>query len=185
MRSTNEDGENDKDNGCYTYAWLAAEEVGADINVIARSGIGMIYSYDSDYFMSEAYKQTYCAETDKFNYQLNPDWDFSKYIPDIVIINVGTNDVCKPDYQEEDYINALTTLCEELIDKYGNDVEFLFCYGMMTSEYQDEMEIVSNKFDNVTLLKLPHTTTGGGNHPLANEHAWAAKILANTLRKYL
>ena len=186
MRTTREDGEQDKDNGCYTYAWLAAEEVGADINVIARSGIGMVYSWGSEYFMSGAYKQTYCSERDSFGYQYNPDWDFSAYIPDVVIINIGGNDLHFPNgFWEDYYIPALTDMCNDLIDKYGDDVEFLLCHGMMTSAYKEAMEAVAKTIQNAKVLALPITEDEGASHPLASEHAEAAVVLAEALEEYL
>lgn len=185
MRTTAEDGDNDKDNGCYTYAWLAAEEVGADINVIARSGIGMVYSWGSEYFMSDAYKQTYCSESDYFGYRYNPAWDFSNYIPDVVVINIGTNDAWqRSGFQEEAFISSLTDMCNDLTDKYGKEVAFIFCYGMMTAENKDALKTVAQNIENSLVLELPKSKTGHGNHPLAAEHAEAAEVLAEALEEY-
>ena len=69
-----------------TYAVLAAQAFGADYHIIAISGRGAIYNYDDHPDPNMAAHVTMAL----------PDtagtWDASAWTPDIVVINLGTND---------------------------------------------------------------------------------------------
>jgi lysophospholipase L1-like esterase len=72
-----------------SYEALAARSVGAELYTEAWSGIGMVRNSNGDMVnprMPERYPRTLPAK-DTTN-----TWDFSKYIPDAVVINLGTND---------------------------------------------------------------------------------------------
>jgi lysophospholipase L1-like esterase len=70
-----------------TYEYHLAQHWGIDDwNVIARSGIGIVERVDEHAF----HKQYECAS---FEFgACTKQWDFSKRIPDVVSVNLGTND---------------------------------------------------------------------------------------------
>jgi len=71
----------------YTYNWQIAEHFNADIVPIAWSGKGMYQNCcDMGETMPAYYKQTLAGQA-----YIN-DWDFTRYVPDMLIINLGTND---------------------------------------------------------------------------------------------
>ena len=71
----------------YTYNWKIAEHFGADLVPIAWSGKGMYKNCCDDGELMPAYwLQTLGGSTD------STDWDHSRYVPDMMIINLGTND---------------------------------------------------------------------------------------------
>jgi hypothetical protein len=83
------DGE--KDNGVpyyfnnyYTYAALTARYFNAQYSCIARSGIGVMVSWFPE-IMPEIYDRTNPSDG-------NSKWDFAKYTPDIVVVNLFQND---------------------------------------------------------------------------------------------
>ena len=78
------------ENYCLGYSALAARQLEADTLVVARSGIGMLRNYDGPRDGSkDAMPQIYPAT---FYLQPKPEWDFSRYTPDVVCVNLDTND---------------------------------------------------------------------------------------------
>lgn len=79
------------EDGSKTYAALIGKELDADINIVAWSGIGAYSCYTSGdepsqwKLISGVYENTDTMHTSK-------KWDFSKWQPDVVVINIGTND---------------------------------------------------------------------------------------------
>ena len=82
-----DDGPDDimsQENNFLAYGAISSRLLDAEYMCVAKSGIGIMISW-FDLIMSEYY------------YRLNPDdassnWDFSEYIPDVVVINLFQND---------------------------------------------------------------------------------------------
>lgn len=82
-----------------TYAALAAERFGAEYNLICWSGIG-VYSSDcpegaeapaDGWVMPMLYDYTDIGMENILGAE--PElWDFSRFVPDVIVINLGTND---------------------------------------------------------------------------------------------
>ncbi len=70
-----------------TYAFITAENVGADAHFIAYSGKGVHQNYggNTDELMPALYQRTLTGDA-------GSQWDFSSFTPDAVVINLGTND---------------------------------------------------------------------------------------------
>lgn len=171
-----------KQNGCMTYSWLAAEQVGADINIFARNGIGMNWSWDMGIYMKTQFKRTYCAEHNFLNVKTNPTWNFQSYIPDVVIINVGTNDThCGNGFDEDAYIKEIRKLCQTLNEEYGTQTKLLLCSGIITSVNIPALFTVAKEFQNAEVLNLPYV----GRHPIIEEHQEIAQVLAKKLSELL
>lgn len=91
-------------NSWYSYAWLAARKLGAEIHDIAQGGIALMdgtgWFHAPDYIGME-------TAWNKLHY--NPDqgepveWDFSKYTPQVVVVALGQNDSHPEDYMKADY----------------------------------------------------------------------------------
>lgn len=83
------------ENNYLSYAALTARHFNARYSCIAKSGIGLMVSW-APLIMPEMYNR------------INPldslsSWDFSKYIPDVVVINLFQNDcgiLNRPDFKE-------------------------------------------------------------------------------------
>jgi len=72
------------ENGYMTYAAMTARNLSAQTHIISKSGIGFMVSW-GDVIMPDIYDR------------LNPNdpkskWDFSRWTPDVVVVNLGTND---------------------------------------------------------------------------------------------
>ena len=73
------------ENHYLTYGALAARALGAELSTIAWSGKGVVYNFADDVFepLPQVYDRLLAAEPTA--------WDFS-WQPDVVVINLGTND---------------------------------------------------------------------------------------------
>ncbi|RYU92192.1 electron transporter RnfD [Mucilaginibacter terrigena] len=76
-------GDSDYENGYASYANLTARHFDADFSSISKSGIGIVISW-FDYVMPDIYDQAYAHDKAK--------WDFSKFSPELVIVNLFQND---------------------------------------------------------------------------------------------
>lgn len=91
-------------NSYYSYSWFTARKLGAELHDIAQGGIALLDK--TGWFMAPTYRgMEHTYELLHYNKELGPDtvWDFSKYIPQVVIIAIGQNDNHPEDYMKEDY----------------------------------------------------------------------------------
>ncbi|HSQ65580.1 MAG TPA: GDSL-type esterase/lipase family protein [Polyangiaceae bacterium] len=159
------------ENSDLSYGAVAARAVGADVHIVAQSGIGMVKSYNSTTTMPQIYGRTF-GEND------NTPWDFTKYSPDVVVINLGTNDaaggVDATQYQTA-YASFLTTVR----GNYPNALVYCVSQGGYTlaSEVQ---AVVSAKSDpKIKYLALIGNNAGCNSHPdVAGQQQMASGLVA-------
>jgi len=112
------------ENHYYTYAALTARALKAQHVVVARSGIGIYRNYNGPKTgnadcMPRVYDRTlFGVDTLK--------WDFARYTPDVVCVNLGTNDVSTDPYDKTMLENAYRDFYYTLRAKYpGARIVFL------------------------------------------------------------
>lgn len=91
-------------NSWYSYAWMTARALNAQIHDIAQGGIALMdktgWFYEPEAIGME-------TVWDKIHY--NPvlgktmQWDFEQYIPQVVIVAIGQNDSHPQDYMAQEY----------------------------------------------------------------------------------
>lgn len=81
----------DNENHTLSYAALTARALDADYNVVAKSGIGMYRSYGGPREGTPGNRIPDLYDRTLF-YSPEPQWDHSSFEPDIITINLGTND---------------------------------------------------------------------------------------------
>lgn len=117
-------------NFCHSFAYKTANEFNAEAMVIARSGIGVYRNYDNqaDFgLMPEVYEKSWLSSSTM--------WDFSKYTPDVVFINLGTNDANEKNpipFSEEDFETAYRSFLNTIISHYPNS-KYVLLTGCMLS----------------------------------------------------
>jgi lysophospholipase L1-like esterase len=72
------------ENGYISYAAITARHFDADFHNTSRSGIGILVSWDA-LIMPELYYRLDATDAESH-------WDFTKYQPDIIVINLFQND---------------------------------------------------------------------------------------------
>ncbi len=98
-------------NAYYSYGWILARKLNAEIHITSESGIALISN--TGYFNqtaedgSNAQGMEDCFDYIEFNRYLHngekKPWDFSRWTPDIVILALGQNDANPGDIMENDF----------------------------------------------------------------------------------
>jgi len=94
-------------NSWYSYAWMTARKLNAEIHDIAQGGIALL---DKTGWFCEPEAIGMETVWDKIHY--NPalgapmQWDFKGYVPQVVVAAIGQNDSHPDDYMKEDYDGA-------------------------------------------------------------------------------
>ena len=132
------------ENHYYTYAAITARNLKAQHLVVARSGIGIYRNYagpktGSKDNMPSMYNQTLFGVK-------NERWDFSRYTPDVVCVNLGTNDVSTDPYDRDFLENGYQNFYKRLRTYYPN-AKIVFLSGSMLTGQR--LEHVQYALDNV------------------------------------
>jgi len=105
------------ENHYLTYGALAARELSAELSTVAWSGKGVVCNYGDDATSCTDPMPTYID-------RILPDrqdsaWDYARYQPQAVVINLGTNDFStNDDPTEEQFVPAYVTLLERVRAAY-------------------------------------------------------------------
>ena len=91
-------------NSWYSYAWMTARKLGAEIHDVAQGGIALLDG--TGWFCAPDYVGMETA-WNKVHYNpafgLATEWNFAGYTPQVVVIAIGQNDNHPKDYMKEDY----------------------------------------------------------------------------------
>lgn len=94
---------------CYT--WQTAQKLGFGFNVVARGGIGLLVKGTDALNMSDRYFRAIPYSETIGKNETYPMYDTSRYTPDYIVVNLGTNDRSYSSSQvQAAYTNFLTAL---------------------------------------------------------------------------
>ena len=135
------------ENHYYSYASITARNLDAQHWVVARSGIGAYRNYNGPKTGNP--ESNMLAQYEHIGYALKPElrkeatflsekWDFNRYQPDVVCINLGTNDLSTSTYDvkllKQNYHKLLKT-----VRQHNPNAKIVFLTGTML--YNKEMEL--------------------------------------------
>jgi lysophospholipase L1-like esterase len=107
------------ENHYLAYPALTARALGAEVSTIAWSGKGVVCNYGDDASSCTNPLPTYYERI--LPDQATPAWDFSKFQPDAVVVNLGTNDLSTTsDPTAMQFEAAYRALLEKIRSKYPN-----------------------------------------------------------------
>ena len=144
------------ENHYYSYASIAARNLEAQHWVVARSGIGAYRNYDGpktgnpESCMPVQYEYTGYAWKPELRQEtsfLSEKWEFSRYQPDVVCINLGTNDLSTNNYD----LNLLKQGYKKLLKmvrQHNPKAKIVFLTGSML--YNQELQETCQLLDEVT-----------------------------------
>ena len=178
MNSTNE-------NGMLTYAMRVASLLNADAHVFSKSGLGLYTNpYSSKVFLKDIYGKVSPAS--------NTDWDMTSWVPDVVVINIGTNDIWttqsvngNPSYTQDAYVDAYVDMVLAMVEVWGDQVSFFLCTSMMAANLDASVqavyeELVVEHGIAAYYVDLPMASPAS-KHPDNATHAAAAAVLYNAI----
>ncbi|MCQ2584930.1 MAG: GDSL-type esterase/lipase family protein [Treponema sp.] len=186
-----------------TYAYKTASNLNADYSMVSCSGWGIISGYSGDglikdkQIMKMAYDKTgftYTGFGKKSYMGQRLPWDFSTWQPDIVVINLGTNDAsytkgdpAKCKVYEDGYIEFL-----KIIREKNPEAQIVCTLGLMGANLYPNIQKAVNTYSaetgdsKVTSVKLPQTPTYAADwHPTEKGHKKGANVLTNALQKFI
>ena len=123
--------EDETENHWLTYANIVSDSLKAQHTSISRSGIGVYRNYDGPKAGS-AENMPWQYEYTLFN-KHDEKWDFSKYQPQLVCINLGTNDLSTNNYDIQLYEKNYRMFLKTVRSKYP-DAKIVLLTGPMLGE---------------------------------------------------
>ncbi len=186
------------EDGTGAYAYLTAKALGYDFSMISRQGTGIVAGWD--------YLTNPMGAIPKV-YPLLSFYRDSKeeYVParkaDIVVINLGTNDIYKfqseerePSLSESDFIDTIYNVLCNIYD-FNNAPKMIIAIGMMTNpkahaplyRWYDEAiaRFEREKGAKIYFCHLPENYDGGKAHPSLAGHRAAAEVLTEFIKTNL
>ncbi|MDQ0231676.1 SGNH/GDSL hydrolase family protein [Metabacillus malikii] len=174
------------------YAVLTANALQADYRILSQSGWGILTSWDNNpnYNIPDYYEKVCGLLTGEKNELIGAfrENDFDAWQPDIVVVNLGTNDggaFYSPEWKDEetgkvykqrlnndgtfheDDVLAFETAAVQFLNKlrqYNKNAQIIWAYGMlgtpmMPAIYRAVDQYKKNSGDqNVSIIQLPNMT---------------------------
>lgn len=178
----------DTQNHCLSYAYLTARNLNADFNVVARSGIGVYRNYNGPKEGND--KEIMPLEyPNALVYEYDSPWDFNKFTPDIVCINLGTNDLSTNNYDATLFEDAYGKFVDTVRVYYPNAKIVLLTGAMLNDKpLEDEKTALDNVAkDRDNVYRFDMTPQDGSLGYGADYHPSAAQSqkMAEELTAYL
>ncbi len=187
------------------YAYKTAAALGADYSMVSFSGYGIVSGYTAtgekagnqlvpDYY--EKFGFSYGTYKGEYQPQ-NMAWDFTKRQPDLVIINLGTNDmsyVLDKEDRREEYITGYLSFLHT-VRKRNPDARILCVLGIMGESLCSAAEETVERYKKETKDtrisymgfsdQLPEDGYVADWHPTEKTHTKAAKKLTEEIKRIM
>lgn len=187
------------------YAYKTAQALDADYSMVSISGYGIISGYTNgdkkisaqtipQYYEKMGFSYNSFAETEKPE---SIDWDFSEFVPEVVVINLGTNDesYCKSYAdRKEEYRDAYIEFIKKVREK-NPDATIICALGIMGAGLYPTVEEAVNNYQeetgdqNVYSFRLTPQDGSLGYaadwHPTAATHDKAAEELSAKIKEIM
>ncbi|WP_042211256.1 SGNH/GDSL hydrolase family protein [Paenibacillus borealis] len=187
------------------YAFLAAQQLEADYSMVSYSGYGIITGYTENdqklttHLIPDYYERVGKSEG-RFDNTLLPQdvrWDFSKFVPQLIVINLGTNDdsytkedTDKQTEYEQEYVEFL-----KMVRRSNPHAPILCTLGIMGDRLYPYVEQAVNGYtretgdSNISAMKFDVQLEADGYaadfHPSQSTHRKAADKLAAHIRELM
>ncbi|KAN0021940.1 hypothetical protein ACTFIU_004086 [Dictyostelium citrinum] len=165
-----------------------------EMSVIAWEGKGVVKNYGSSTPISNPNDPTL---PDLYPYILplsdnSSFWNASEFIPDVLVINLGSNDYTDLPYPPNDYFQSkFIEFVKSIIVNYNPTPKIFFICGVMVDEHPccTITEAVSNVF-NATYIDMPNIQNSSDDfgcygHPTIIAHAHMASIAIPIIKQVM
>ncbi len=180
----------EQENFYFTYASFASRLLDAGCIGISVSGIGMYRNYGGPVTGSP---DNMLTKYDRILfYDNNKKWNFTGYTPDVVCVNLGTNDTSNGLFDEAIFTDSCRSLLMKLRSHYP-DALIVYLTGPMmsstaTKKVSDAVQTVLDEMNDPKISKFHMSTQtgefglGGDYHPTVAQHWKNALELENYLK---
>lgn len=157
-----------------SYSLLTAKALDVDVHLVSWSGIGVISRYVepeineplNDWLMPMLYQYTDAHVSQEILKQDKKDWekwDFRKFVPELIVVNLGTNDAsyCREHEDRQAHYAREYEQFLRFIRSNNPDAQILCVLGTMDQRLCATLEQCVNAYkksaedENVTYLHLP------------------------------
>ncbi len=182
-------GESNVFKTCYqdatkTYAFKTINAFDADWQIVAQSGQGVVCCVDktAGYRVSEYFEHN--------SRYLKDQYDHLSFTPDVVVLNIGTNDNVAR-VEKEVFTKAACALLKQVRESYP-DAEIIWMFGMMGGYIgeaaRDAVELMSKNDSKLHFLHTPcisraKNEVGAVGHPNENGQQMGADLLIPLVSK--
>lgn len=177
------------------YALKTAKALNADFHIISQGGWGVYCGWDNDlrHNIPSVYEKVCALATGPSNEAMGTQemYDFDSWQPDVVIVNLGTNDASafnQPaftdpvtlesnkqrlnedgSYVREDQLKVINSVVDflKMLRKHNKTAHIVWCYGMLGYDLTLTLTEAITEYkaltgdNNVVFLQLPDTTDDG------------------------
>jgi len=171
-----------------SFASLTARSLGAEASIVAASSWGLHRGriapeeksvIPAIYELTSRFRDPSAA------------WDFTKYQPDLVVVNLGTNDFSgrkKAPFTDEEFQEAIERFHRVLRSRYPA-AHIFWVTGMMLPDADGPtlaaVEKIRASDAKTYFAKLPQNNGGGNGHPDLDGHEKAAAALTAKIREFI
>lgn len=170
----------DTEDSTKTYSEQIANAFDADYMVTAISGRGIVRNTggDTDKLLPAIY-----PFLDQYNLP-GVEYDFKRQ-PDVIVINLGTNDASgnNSSLTAAEFRTGLKAFLKD-VRKYNPNAEIIYAYGLMTTKYTSDMmdvvdELKAEGDSHISFLKLPtcQSNEKAIGHPTAEAYVSRGELL--------
>ena len=174
-----------------TYAYVASDILGVDYAPIAIGGIALVNGNNGNRPgictpSTAAMNQRYFWQKPLDQHAPNGEWNFSTYSPDMIVINLGTNDAAAG-VSSETFASVYTQFIKNIRAKHGNDVPIIMLIPMQGFMKAGVVAAYDSLNDsNTYLIDASSWITSSdcidGIHPTKKGHTNVATLLAAKIR---
>lgn len=169
--------------GTKGYAYLTAQNLGADYSIVAIEGIGASTGWQS-YTMQQVYPKL------RYLKDRNTNYDFARQ-PDVVVLALGTNDINRYSANGKTLADVKQGFADmlSLVRTKNPESKVVWIYGMMIGGADTLIREVINEAGGETAglysLSLARDTSGGNGHPTVPTHKSNASTLSTYIHRLL
>lgn len=172
----------------HSFNYLTARMFGADVQYVGNSGWGV--SYPSNKSVYDVLDYSGITTSNNVSGAKTTDaWDHSKWVPDVIIFNIGGNDTVQNGFKQDVYQSEVVSLVEKLHGLYPN------AYMIWTHTNSNAGKYAISALSDKGILKdgyikeaiIPKVgadgTVGANGHNSLATHIDTAQILADVLHQ--
>ena len=188
------------ENAMKSYAYVASKLLDADYSLFSYSGYGIISGYTDDGIRNTRELLPPWYETCGFSYSsVDGDklqdipWNFNDFQPDIIVINLGTNDNSFCTFHNEAYKEFEDSYYDfiKVVRKNNPNAKIICSLGIMLTEPLPYIEKAVKRLDDGRISIFRYSTQdgllgyGSNWHPSEDTHLRAGEELASFIKTLL
>lgn len=173
------------------YPWLCGEDLKVNHTQISYCGIPLV---NGNYYTYQGAPQI-GMESAYFNlmqpnHQPNKDWDFTQYTPDVIVTNLGTNDIWL-NVSASNFQSKYSAFIQKLTNQFPKaKILVMIPFSKVYQEEIKDMVVTGySTNNNIKVIEtenwLSLTDFADGSHPNDNGHAIIAYKLSRIIKDHL